>query len=410
MRRILRIAALALMVSMLTASVSGVTAFAAYARETVYVNYFGDHWMPMYSDESCTKEVNWHPDDIGTLIVKDNLTAIPDMQFSNWSHTTGISIPETVKSIGKGAFTGTGETEIKLPSGLTSISDDLLSYSADLKSVNIPPHVTSIGSDAFYSCNQLDGVQLPQGLQSIGDGAFSDCRALSGIRIPSTVTSLGLTVFYGCSALTSLVIPDGVTDLKEGVAGYCTSLTSITLPKNLKTIGEGAFQCDDALESIVIPPSVESIEKDAFYGDKLLTISGYDGTVAESYAKANNIPFHSLGAVPAGTYNGANFKGSFTVDTKSYVISPKAGYQIGVQLRGPAVTVKAYSTSASVATVKKLKNGNYQVTGVKAGTAYIMFDVYSQSNTKIAHASVAITVQNGAKSHGDATRQTALYH
>ena len=101
-------------------------------------------------------------------------------------------------------------------------------------------------------------------------------------------------------------------------------------------------------------------------------------------------------------------KGSLTLDTTSYSIATKATYEVGTKLLGYGGTLKVNSNN-SAAKVVRLSNGNYKITGVKAGTAYIMFNVYNKSNKQIAHASVKVTVQNGIKSKGNAKKQTATF-
>ena len=101
---------------------------------------------------------------------------------------------------------------------------------------------------------------------------------------------------------------------------------------------------------------------------------------------------------------------SITLDTTSYTMPVKGQYQIGLKLTGTkAASVKFYSTNNNVATVVKLKNGNYKITGVKTGTAYVMFDIYDNKNMRLTHASVKVTVQNGVKPNGNSARQIGLF-
>ena len=72
------------------------------------------------------------------------------------------------------------------------------------------------------------------------------------------------------------------------------SLVSIELPDGLCVIGEGAFEWNDMFSKIVIPKSVTSIADGAFECCGRLTIYGYTGSVAHTYATENNIPFTAL--------------------------------------------------------------------------------------------------------------------
>ena len=48
------------------------------------------------------------------------------------------------------------------------------------------------------------------------------------------------------------------------------------------------------MTSVIIPDSVTSIESNAFYSCDNLTIFGYTGSTAETYAENNEIPFVAL--------------------------------------------------------------------------------------------------------------------
>ena len=101
-----------------------------------------------------------------------------------------------------------------------------------------------------------------------------------------------------------------------------------------------------------------------------------------------------------------------TLDTRTYTMAAKNRYEIGVKLTNiKGTTVKVYSSTKGVASVTRLKNGNYQVTGLKSGVTYIMFDVYDEKGKLISksHASVRLNVINSVKSKGDSTRQVAIF-
>jgi len=116
----------------------------------------------------------------GAYSIPDSVTSIGDGAFSGCSNLTSVTIPKSVASIGQFAFEGCGLTSITIPSG-----------------------VTSIGNYVFEGCTSLTSVIIPDSVTSIGDLAFYDCQSLASITIPNSATSIGNLTFYYCRSLTS---------------------------------------------------------------------------------------------------------------------------------------------------------------------------------------------------------------
>ena len=101
-------------------------------------------------------------------------------------------------------------TGVNLP--VTSIGDDAFYGCVELTSVVIPNSVASIGNGAFIWC-RLTNVMILNGVANIGDGAFSHCSVLTHIMIPNSVTNIGVTAFANCYSLTSVTIGNNVNNL-----------------------------------------------------------------------------------------------------------------------------------------------------------------------------------------------------
>jgi len=129
------------------------------------------------------------------------LTEIPADAFTNCKTLAGITIPNSVTSIGYGAFSGTGLTSVNIPNSVTSLNG--FSNTTSLTSVTIPNSVTIIGSNAF-SGTGLTSITIPNSVTNIQPGAFSDCTSLASVTIGDGVTAIWASAFGGCSSLTSV--------------------------------------------------------------------------------------------------------------------------------------------------------------------------------------------------------------
>ena len=258
--------------------------------------------------------------------VKEGTLSISSYAFEGYKGLILITIPESVISIGRGAFYDTSwfnnqpdgviymakvlydykgtmpdNTIIDVEEGIVSISDYAFSGCKGLISITIPNSVTWIGDYAFYNCSSLASVSIPNSVTWIGNRTFYNCSSLASVSIPNCVTWIGEAAFYNCSSLTSVSIPNSVTWIGNRAFYNCSNLASIevenlnpsyssendvlfnkektnliqcparkngdyTIPASVTTIEDYAFYGCGSLSSVSIPESVITIGSDAFYG------------------------------------------------------------------------------------------------------------------------------------------------
>ena len=183
------------------------------------------------------------------------------------SDVTSVTIPESMTSIGEGAFSYcTGLTRITIPESVTNIGEGAFSFCAGLTSIVIPEGVTSIGNYTFRECTSLVSVTMGNGLTAIGSYAFNNCTALTSVDIPSSVTSIGEHAFWGCKNLAEVSVPGGVKNINYCAFNDCSGLTSLTIGDGVSVIGEAAFGGCSSLTSVVFPSSLTAIGSRAFMG------------------------------------------------------------------------------------------------------------------------------------------------
>ena len=193
----------------------------------------------------------------------------------------------------------TGVTDVVIPDSVTSIGKGAFQECDNITNVTIPDSVTSIGDSAFAFCSDLKNITIPNSVTSIGYSAFERCYNLTSITIPNSVTSIGKSTFYYCINLTSVTIPDSVTSIGNSAFSYCSSLTSVTIPDSVISIGDWAFKnCN--LSSVIIPKAIRKVGQCSFHGCKEITVYDSIDPDAKPY-KNHSDGYHGTPNASLGT-------------------------------------------------------------------------------------------------------------
>ncbi len=189
------------------------------------------------------------------------IVGIGDATFIDENQMEAITLPETIKRIGKMAFKNCTRLYRIQIEGRADANKDFV--------FNLPPSLEEIGEQAFYECIAFGNIKIPDSVRLIGEQAFYRCINLSEIKIPDSVQLIGKQAFYNCTNLQYLTIGKSVEHILEKTFYFCP-LSKITLNEGLKTIGSSAFcqrispNNQGALTELIIPDSVTKIEADAF--------------------------------------------------------------------------------------------------------------------------------------------------
>lgn len=182
-----------------------------------------------------------------------------------------ITLPATLRKIGDYAFSRSSVSgQLSLPSSLRIIGKGAFEYGEKLTgSLTIPDTVEEIGEYAFCYCEGFKGkLRLGKSLKIIGNSAFDSCRGLSGsLIIPDGVTYIGNFAFSLCEGFTeNLVIGDGVLEIGEEAFAWCSNFRGeLTIGRSVKVLGRYAFnKCRGFCGSIIIPDTVVEIEDGVF--------------------------------------------------------------------------------------------------------------------------------------------------
>ena len=281
-------------------SVTEIDSFAFLGCDNLIITVKAGSYAEEYCKENGLKYIIEIPkkEEASTKDDTDNRIEFVDEEgtlFGRNSDVTHVVIPDGVRHIGTGAFSGYKKLiSIRIPAGVTKIQEGAFSYCENLSSVEVPDSVEKIGERAFFNCKKLASVRLPDQITEIKEATFFECSSLTSIVIPEGVTKIEESAFWGCENLGSVEIPDSVEKIGNRAFSNCKSLTDVRLPNRITDIKEYTFSGCSSLTSIVIPKSVTEIDDYAFLGCDNLTFTVTSGSYAEQFCKKNGLKYVAL--------------------------------------------------------------------------------------------------------------------
>ncbi len=168
------------------------------------------------------------------------LTTIGKRAFSQCSSITSLTIPDSARNIGDGAFGGLENLKYLTMSGEVDGSAWLGDYWHTLDTLTLTGTYVlggTTGENDDYSWTSVPAgrnarkVILSEGITKIGDYAFSGCQGIEQVVLPSGLQSIGTRAFRDCHGLTKVNIPDGIQSLGEGCFEDCGKLQVLDMSK-----------------------------------------------------------------------------------------------------------------------------------------------------------------------------------
>ena len=230
------------------------------------------------------------------------VTEIGQGAFSGYTNITEVEFPDSLTTIGDGAFRGSSITTVEIPSGVASIGYNAFKDCSNLDRVDInattPP---SLGSDAFDNTNNCpiyvpftsysdyktaeDWVEYASRIRyegapykvkfidTNGEETFINCDSSSSVSKPSPMPSGILTTIFGecieeignfsASTLGDVFISSSVKTIGQYAFMNCT-VNSISFSEGLETIEGYAFAGLNARINISLPTTIKTINGNAF--------------------------------------------------------------------------------------------------------------------------------------------------
>ncbi len=264
----------------------------------------------VYNTELGGYEVYASSKDITSAYIPEEIDGVPVVSiakfgFSECKSLSSISIPNSIKRIGVGAFNectalaytqaddakylGNEENPLLV---LITVRDDIdsskhfttnsstkivydyafagLTYR---QSVAITGNVIQIGAAAFKDSTKLAEVSIASGVEDIGDYAFQGCSVLETVKFGSANPKMGIALFEDCTSLIDVTLPSGITEIPERMFKK-SGIMSIFMPNTVQKIGKNAFESCSALNLSSFPSSLTYIDAYAFSGCGGVSLKG----------------------------------------------------------------------------------------------------------------------------------------
>ena len=276
------------------------------------------------------------PDGISGVQISDGITAIPDHAFDGCETLVDVTLPQTVRTIGRGAFAQcVNLTQINIPEGVTSIGDYAFLMCGSLTQLAIPDSVTTIEGNPFRYMSAEIQVSPENPTISVIDGVVFNkectrliacpCNKAGAYEIPDGVLEIGIHAFQNCNDLTYVIIPDSVAAIEGNPFDYAQLELKLSpenpyfslidgvlfdetgtklliypgakvgdtyeIPEGTAEIGEFAFTGCQQLSSVTVPESVTTIASSAFWNCEDLRLNVWDGSYALQYAREHRLNF-----------------------------------------------------------------------------------------------------------------------
>ena len=178
----------------------------------------------------------------GDFTIPSTVTTINDFAMNGCANVTGkLVIPDSVQTIGRSAFEGTGFT-----------------------SLNLGNSVKEIGVSAFYKCAAMTGdLVIPSSVTTIGENAFASTGFNGKLNFQAQIEEFPAAIFKGLK-FTSVSFSDSVKTIGDHAFENCMQLATVTFGQGLETIGISAFKGSGISGELTFPDSLKRIKTYAF--------------------------------------------------------------------------------------------------------------------------------------------------
>lgn len=239
--------------------------------------------------------------EVAAITFRNDTVGIASYALYGNKSLSQIILPDSVKLIGKAAFSNMAINVAVIGSGVVELGDEAFATCKQLTTVYLGSfdnknaciavsNLQTIGDYAFRGCEVLEEIEMPSSLKSVGTYAFRESGLFnnkdnvsygvvyadnwvvdftesisSGVVVREGTVGIANYAFYNCAQLTSIELPDSVKKVGRAAFYDCSALTSVKLPDTLEVIEDYTFYRCKSLQLFSLPPMLTHIGRSAFY-------------------------------------------------------------------------------------------------------------------------------------------------
>jgi hypothetical protein len=190
------------------------------------------------------------------LHIGSNVKYIGDKAFQGKSgKLSEIRVPKSVKYIGQYAFSHhTRVTTLDLGT-VEQIEECAFSHLSALKELTLPNTLKTIGKQAFMQCSALKSIYIPSSVTMIWENPFQGCDSLTFIKVAEDNKVYDSR--NGCNAI-----------IRTNTDCIITACKTTVIPDDTKYLASFSFS-SKSITRIELPQSLIMIQPNAFYGSNL---------------------------------------------------------------------------------------------------------------------------------------------
>ena len=199
---------------------------------------------------------------IQTFSFREGTLGIADNFYKNGNKPETLTLPSTLRYIGKHAFNGLPITTIRIPNAVEAIGDEAFNSCSQLKNIELPESLREIGSMAFNACG-FESITIPDGVEDVGYRAFYQNSSLKKVYYGAQHAT-GTYIFNYCPNLEEVIVGPKVKAIPAYAFSLCESVNKLELGNQLEVISDYAFEDSKALTHTDFPSNLRVIGVRAF--------------------------------------------------------------------------------------------------------------------------------------------------